>query len=76
MNCPQCGRKLEPDDKKFCKTCCQSHRGKTGELRPDKRCSECGGSGFSYRNGSEYSEDGVRGYRCMQCGTIKPEGTA
>jgi len=49
-------------------------RGKTGTRRADKRCSECGASGFVYSNGAEISVEGVRGYRCMSCGTIKPEG--
>ena len=47
--------------------------GKTGTRRADKRCSDCGASGFTYNNGHEFSIDGVRGYRCMTCGTIKPE---
>ena len=47
--------------------------GKTGARRPDGRCSECVASGFCYSNGFEWSRDGVRGYRCMTCGTIKPE---
>lgn len=49
--------------------------GKTGVRQKNGRCSECGFSGFDYSNGSHYSEDGIRGYRCMnpECGTIKPE---
>jgi len=47
--------------------------GKTGIRRDDGRCSNCGASNFSYNNGHEISEDGVRGYRCVTCGTIKPE---
>lgn len=49
------------------------NKGKTGTRLESKRCSECGGSGFTYSNGFETSVDGVRGYRCMQCETIKPE---
>ena len=45
--------------------------GKTGVRLPDGHCSSCGAAGFSYRG--DYSSDGVRGYRCMTCGTIKPE---
>jgi hypothetical protein len=48
-------------------------RGETGDVREDKRCSGCGGAAFTYRNGHEFSREGVRGYRCMSCGTIKPE---
>lgn len=47
--------------------------GKTGKRIESKRCSECDGNVFVYRNGIEFSEDGVRGYRCIVCGTIKPE---
>lgn len=47
--------------------------GETGSRREDRRCSKCGGSGFEYSNGFEISRDGVRGYRCLECGTIKPE---
>ena len=47
--------------------------GLTGERRTDGRCSNCGGSGFTYNNGHEWSRDGVRGYRCDTCATIKPE---
>ena len=47
--------------------------GKTGVRQEDKRCSECGASGFVYSNGYETSADGVRGYRCLSCDTIKPE---
>lgn len=47
--------------------------GKLGTRRTDGRCSECGASGFAYNNGHEVSICGVRGYRCMTCGTIKPE---
>lgn len=38
------------------------------------RCGRCGGGAFAYNNGGEFSEDGVRGYRCYGCGNIKPEG--
>lgn len=46
-----------------------------GPLVPavDGRCGACGGSGFVYSNGHEVSACGVRGYRCMQCGAVKPE---
>ena len=47
--------------------------GKTGARLESGRCSECGASGFTYSNGLEVSADGVRGYRCLECGTIKPE---
>jgi hypothetical protein len=50
--------------------------GETGSLREDKRCSYCGGAGFTYRNGNEFSRDGVRGFRCMRCRTVKPERRA
>ena len=51
------------------------HRGwgKTGKQLETKHCSECDGASFSYSNGHEWSIDGVRGYRCNHCGTIKPE---
>lgn len=47
--------------------------GATGTRLESGRCSCCGSSGFSYRNGTEWSAEGIRGYRCMSCGTIKPE---
>jgi hypothetical protein len=48
--------------------------GKTGTRARAPHCSECDGKGgFWYGNGSEFSEDGVRGYRCLSCGAIKPE---
>jgi len=47
--------------------------GKTGKRLDSGRCSECGYSNFTYSNGHEISEDGVRGYRCVGCGAIKPE---
>jgi hypothetical protein len=50
-----------------------SWHGPTGTRRPDGKCSGCGASGFTYSNGNEISAAGVRGYRCMTCGTIKPE---
>jgi hypothetical protein len=59
----------------------EAHRkcwwGKTGGRTADGSCSVCGNLGFSYNNGFEFSEDGVRGYRCMDphCGAIKPEET-
>lgn len=52
------------------KACDPRFFGKTGIRTSTGRCSECGASGFSYAG---YSKDGVRGYRCMTCGTIKPE---
>ena len=39
----------------------------------DAHCGHCGSGSFSYRNGFEFSTDGVRGYRCNDCGNIKPE---
>jgi len=45
----------------------------TGRRTPDGTCSDCGGAGFSYDNGAHVSVDGVRGYRCMTCGSIKGE---
>lgn len=44
--------------------------GKLGERQPDGRCSHCGASNFTY---PAFSDEGVRGYGCAQCGTIKPE---
>ena len=46
-----------------------------GTLVPavDGRCGVCGGSGFVYSNGFEFSKCGMRGYRCLQCGSVKPE---
>lgn len=45
-------------------------------IQPDKdgRCGRCGAAGFSYE-GIDYPERGkVRGYHCMTCGAVKPEG--
>jgi len=44
-------------------------------VQPDdqRRCGRCGCSGFSYRNGHQWSVCGTRGYRCLQCDAIKPE---
>lgn len=50
--------------------------GKTGTRTATGRCSECGWSNFLYNNGTEYSQDGVRGYRCVNCNTVKPESKA
>ena len=50
-----------------------SHWGKTGVRLDNGHCSECDCAGFSYNNGNEFSVDGVRGYRCLECGAIKPE---
>ena len=50
--------------------------GKTGHRTESGRCSQCQCSGFVQSNGNEVSADGVRGYRCMQCDTIKPEPVA
>lgn len=47
--------------------------GKTGTRTHTGHCSECGYANFDYNNGSEYSENDVRGYRCVKCKTIKPE---
>lgn len=47
--------------------------GATGKRLRNGRCSCCGGSGFVYSNGTEFSRQGVRGYRCLGCNTIKPE---
>ncbi len=47
--------------------------GKTGTRLSSGRCSHCNGSNFKYSNGREFSVDGVRGYRCVLCGTVKPE---
>jgi len=47
--------------------------GATGKRMTDGSCSVCGCRGFSYQNGRHVSSDGVRGYRCLECGTIKPE---
>ena len=46
--------------------------GKTGARTESGRCSECGCGGFS-GHGDDWSAEGVRGARCWQCGTIKPE---
>lgn len=37
------------------------------------RCGKCGHANFIYNNGHEFSASGVRGYRCVNCGSIKPE---
>jgi hypothetical protein len=50
--------------------------GHTGERCGDGCCSECGSAGFEYNNGHEWSIDGIRGYRCMSCGVLKPERNA
>lgn len=55
------------------KTLYPFYRGKTSVRTEDGRCAECGWSNFEYSNGYEFSRDGVRGYRCMNCGAIKPE---
>lgn len=46
--------------------------GKTGSRSDSGRCTECNGSHFRYDNGMHWSEDGIRGYRCENCKTIKP----
>src|ERR1019366_5593541 len=51
-------------------------QGKTGRRRADGRCSDCGASNFRYHQSGERSEDGVRGYPCVLCGTVKPEREA
>jgi len=51
-----------------------SHRGRAVQPDVDGRCGTCGASGFTYNNGHEHASDGRRGYRCMSCGDIKPEG--
>jgi len=48
-------------------------RGKAAAPDPEGRCGECGFAHFAYNNGHEFSADGVRGYRCVNCGSIKPE---
>lgn len=50
--------------------------GDTGTRTADGGCSACGCKGFAYGNGLHVSRDGVRGYRCLECGTIKPEQSA
>jgi hypothetical protein len=47
--------------------------GPTGTRIENGHCSFCDFASFEYRNGTEWSADGVRGYRCNGCGTIKPE---
>lgn len=44
-------------------------------VRPDAegRCGRCGASNFKYSNGNEVAADGTRGYRCVECGCVKPE---
>ena len=42
----------------------------------DKKCGRCGFANFRYSNGHEYSSDGIRGYRCLGCGAIKPDGSS
>lgn len=69
MNFPKQPAKNAAGNTRIDKFC----HGATGTRRPDGRCSSCGASGFAYSNGQECSADGVRGYRCMTCGTIKPE---
>lgn len=39
----------------------------------DKKCGRCGFANFRY---CEYSSDGIRGYRCVGCGAIKPDGSS
>ena len=46
-------------------------------VQPDSngRCGTCGYANFAYSNGQEFDRTGkVRGYRCVNCGNIKPEG--
>jgi hypothetical protein len=49
------------------------HQGELGTVRADGKCSNCGASGFTY---PAFSNDNVRGYGCMTCGTVKPEYVA
>jgi hypothetical protein len=50
--------------------------GKTGTRKANGHCSNCGGACFAYSPGMEVSDDGVRGYRCLQCYTVNPELSA
>lgn len=47
--------------------------GKTGLNLETGLCSGCGSAAFWDNSGHEWSRDGVRGYRCMECGTVKPQ---
>ncbi|MCK9377699.1 MAG: hypothetical protein M0P73_16325 [Syntrophobacterales bacterium] len=47
--------------------------GNTVAAKANLHCGHCDGAGFSYQNGAHTSLQGVRGYRCMCCGAIKPE---
>jgi hypothetical protein len=47
--------------------------GATGVRTEGGQCSHCNAANFVYTNGHEWSADGVRGYRCTLCKTIKPE---
>ena len=59
-------KKLAPTFKKFWK-------GKLVEPTETRHCGNCGGGSFSYNSGMEWSECGMRGYRCNNCGCVKPE---
>ena len=48
-------------------------KGLVAQPTEDRRCGHCGFSNFAYNNGQEYSQCGTRGYRCVNCGCIKPE---
>lgn len=37
------------------------------------QCGSCDGAAFAFNNGQEVAADGTRGYRCNNCGCIKPE---
>ena len=49
------------------------HWGDTVAPKANGCCGRCGWGNFRYINGLEFSRDGVRGYRCLGCGAVKPE---
>jgi len=49
------------------------NKGEVVEPDAHGKCGRCGCGGFVYSNGFETSKDGIRGYRCLGCGSIKPE---
>lgn len=52
-----------------------AHLWRGAAVLPDARgcCGGCGYANFKYSNGDEFSANGTRGYRCCNCGAIKPE---